>query len=120
MPSSPKDPLCSSGTPGPRRNGAVCAGILGARQTHGHLAGGGQMSGQGQTRADGAELTYGDHTLSPLFCKVGAVVPPPAGPAAEKGGPAGAEEELGTPGVLTMGAGFPPDTMQTSVKFWAW
>lgn len=22
--------------------------------------------------------------------------------------------------VLTVGAGFPPDTMQTSVKFWAW
>lgn len=24
------------------------------------------------------------------------------------------------PLALTMGAGFPPDTMQTSVKFWAW
>lgn len=24
------------------------------------------------------------------------------------------------PQALTMGAGFPPDTMQTSVKFWAW
>lgn len=55
-----------------------------------------------------------------LFCKVGTAVTWSAGQVTEMGGPAGAGEGLGTPRVLTVGAGFPPDTMQTSVKFWAW
>lgn len=68
----------------------------------------------------GRWLKAGAPTLSPLFCKVDATVTSAAGQVTEQGGPAGTEEEVGTPEVLTMGAGFPPDTMQTSVKFWAW
>lgn len=80
----------------------------------------GQRSARGQTEADGAEWTYAAHTLPPSFCRVGIAVTPAAGQAMKEGGPAGTEDGLGTAGVLTMGAGFPPDTMQTSVKFWAW
>lgn len=69
-------------------------------------------------KADRAELTSADRTLYSSFCRVSTVVTRAAAQVTKDGGPVGTRMDDFR--VLTIGAGFPPDTMQTSVKFWAW
>lgn len=53
----------------------------------------GQMSGQGQTKADGAELIYASCGLYPSFCRVSTVVTGAAGRATKEGGLAGTRRD---------------------------
>lgn len=101
-------PHCSSGTSGSRR----CGGPphLTRRQERLRDIRAGQVSGQGQSRQ--TEQRAPTRTVA----SAGELRADPGRWTSHAGGDAAGAAAV----VLTVGAGFPPDTMQTSVKFWAW